>query len=206
MLLPRRHAVRSSFIAISYLASPWAFRPARAQRLDRDLQTLRFFLTRPEPELDLARAKLTIDRMVDPAVDVDATLRQLDTMAANVRRSAGLLANSLRTLGVLRSYLYDAGSWNDQRPFQFDLDDPLGHRLANKLLHNHLRTKKGNCVSMPALYVLLGQKLGLDITFALAPSHVLAKFRDETGRWINVEAVSGGHPKRPMRAISAICR
>ena len=51
---------------------------------DPTLQTLRAILELPEQQIDLAHAKLTIDQMIDPAIDIAATLKQLDTMAAEV--------------------------------------------------------------------------------------------------------------------------
>jgi hypothetical protein len=50
------------------------------------IQTLRAILELPEDQIDLAKAKLTIDHMIDPAIDVDAWLRQLDGMADEIRR------------------------------------------------------------------------------------------------------------------------
>lgn len=173
--------------------------PAYAQRIAPEVQALRAILIKPDAEIDLARVKLTIDRMVDPSIDIEANLQKLDAMAADVRRSVGVNAASLKTASVLRSYLYDAGNWNNQQPFRYDLDDPLGRKVSNKLLPSYLTTKKGNCVSMPTLFVLLGQKLGLDVTFAESPGHFFVKYRDETGRTYNVETTSGGNERADER-------
>ncbi|MDO1528622.1 transglutaminase family protein [Fulvimonas sp. R45] len=92
----------------------------------------------------------------------------------------------------MNTTLYQAGPWNDNRPFTYDFNDPLGKNIQNKLLSTYLDTRKGNCVSMPLLYVILGQKLGLDVTLATAPLHVFVKFRRDDGIWINIETTSGG--------------
>ena len=171
--------------------------PAHAQRVDPDIRVLRALLEKAEPEIDLARAKLVIDQLIDPTIDLEGTLAKLDVMAAAVRASAGPRAKSSEIAQVLRSYLYDAGPWNNRQPFRFDLEgDPLGHKIAGKLLTNYLATRKGNCVSMPTLFVLLAQRLGLEATFAASPNHYFVKYRDETGRWYNLETTSGGHPRR----------
>ncbi|MDR6536025.1 transglutaminase family protein [Variovorax soli] len=171
--------------------------PVHAQRVDPDVRALRAIIEKPETEIDLARAKLTIDRIIDPAVDIEGTLAKLDAMAATVKALAGPRAKSSEITRVLRSYLYDAGPWNNQQPFRYDLEgDPLGHSISGKLLATYLRTRKGNCVSMPTLFVLLAQKLGLEATFAASPGHVFVKYRDETGRWYNLETTSGGYPRK----------
>lgn len=149
-------------------------------------------LATPEAKLDLANAKLTIDQLIEPRMDVAGTLRQLDTLAERIKARLPAGAMSQTKLEVLVLSLSQPGPWNDYRPFRYDLDDPFGKNIRNKLISTYLTTRKGNCVSMPALLVILGQKLGLEITLATAPEHVLVKFRNDAGQWINVEATSFG--------------
>ena len=42
------------------------------------LQRLRAILTTPPESVDFARAKLTFDQIVDPSVDIDASMRQIE--------------------------------------------------------------------------------------------------------------------------------
>lgn len=101
-------------------------------------------------------------------------------------------ANARQALDALLKTLYEPGSWNQGRPFTYDLADPLGHDRKNKQLAVYLATRKGNCVSMPILFVILGQRLGLPAALATAPHHVLVKFADDTQQaWVNVEATAG---------------
>lgn len=110
-------------------------------------------------------------------------------MAAEIKSALPPRASSRARVEALRAYLYDAG--RGKRPFQYDMQDPSGRNLRNKLLPTYLATRKGNCVSMPMLFIVLGQRLGLDVTAATAPEHVFVKFRDETGTWFNLETTSG---------------
>jgi regulator of sirC expression with transglutaminase-like and TPR domain len=156
------------------------------------LREIRTLLSTPEAQLDLAKAKLMLDHMIDPSIDVASTLKQLDAMAAQAKALVPSNANKRETLHALQVYLYVAGPWNNQQPFQYDLEDPLGQNIRNKLLTTYLAKRKGNCVSMPMLFIILGQKLGLDVTAAKAPLHIFVKFRDEQGQMINIEATTGG--------------
>lgn len=158
-----------------------------------NLQTLQALLRTPEAQLDLAKAKLTIDRMIDPTIDVPSTLKQLDALAARIKARFPVNASNRIKLDMLLSSLYEPGPWNDHRPFSYDLDDPLGKNIRNKLIPTYLARRKGQCVSMPILFVILGQKLGLPVTLATAPNHLLVKYGDEdSGQWLNVEATAGG--------------
>lgn len=160
------------------------------------VQAVKALLAVPEQQIDFAKAKVTIDHLIDPGIDVQATLKRLDTMAAEARAMVSFRASSQEKAEALRVYLYEPGPWNDQKPFQYDFADPSGTRVPNKLLANYLRTKKGNCVSMPFLYIALGQKLGLDMSAATAPLHIFVKFKDDAGTYHNLEATSNGAPRR----------
>ena len=159
---------------------------------------IRDILKRPAQEIDLARAKLTVDKLIDPTIDVDVNLKKIDAMVTRIKTMAGPGASSSAYMLALKHYLYEPGEWNNHQPYQYDLDDPLGTKLSNKLLPNYLSSKKGNCVTMPLLFVILGQRLGIDVTAATAPLHVLVKFRDETGASYNLETTSGANPTRDV--------
>ncbi|KQU77218.1 MULTISPECIES: transglutaminase family protein [unclassified Rhizobacter] len=156
------------------------------------LQSITAALEKPDEELDLGEFILTLQRMIDPSIDVPGNLKRLDRMATEINATLPLMANSRVKVEALRKYLYMAGPWNDNRPFRYDLEDPLGKNLRNKLLSSYLDSRKGNCVSMPSLFVVLGQRIGLDVTLATVPRHIFVKYRDEGGQLYNIEATSGG--------------
>jgi hypothetical protein len=165
--------------------------PSLARRHDKDIEVVRAILQQPEAEIDLAKAKVTIDRLIDPSIDAAATLAQLDAMAKSLRAMLPAGASKRLILDALRYHVYKASPWNNNRPFRYDLDDPFGENIRNKLLSSYLATRKGNCISMPMLFIILGQKLGIVVTAATAPNHVFVKYRDEAGQWHNLEATSG---------------
>jgi len=70
---------------------------------------------------------------------------------------------------TLLSTLYGKGSWNGDRSFSYDLNDPLGRDFHNKLLATYLKTRKVNCTTMPTLVAILAEKLGLTVTLAAGP-------------------------------------
>lgn len=157
-----------------------------------NLAILRRLLNEPEGQVDLARAKVTIDHMVDPKVDVEGTLGLLDQWAAKIRARFPPGASNKAKINLLVSTLYESGPWNDHRPFGYDFSDPYGRDPNNTLLSTYLARRKGQCVIMPIAIVLLGQKLGLPVTMTTAPYHLIVKYGDEEiGQWTNLEATSG---------------
>jgi len=158
---------------------------------------LREMLAQPDAQIDFARAKLTFDRFIDPAIDLSASLKQIDTMADTARRMAGSNAPPLRKLRAVREYIYVDGDWNGNRSFQYDLSDPLGEKPANRLLSTYLKTRRGNCISMPILFLALADRLGLHVTLSTAPMHEFVKYVDDpTRKAYNLETTSGALPAR----------
>ncbi|ODS64550.1 MAG: hypothetical protein ABS41_02335 [Arenimonas sp. SCN 70-307] len=180
-------------LIVAALACLLALPPASASNPgSARLDPIASILERPDGQIDLLEAKLAIDRLISPEIDAEAVRLQIDALVTSVKGRIPAGASNLAKLNVLLSTLYEPGPWNGGRPFQYDLDDPLGRNLQNKLLSVYLTTRKGNCVSMPILFAIVGQRLGLPVTLATAPSHVLVKFRGDDGAWLNVEATAGG--------------
>lgn len=157
-----------------------------------DMAVLNLLLEQPEGTVDLARAKLTIDRMVDPSVNIEANLRLLDRWADKARQRIPRGASNREKIEALITTLYDPGPWNDFRPFGYDYSDPMGRNIKTTLLSHYLETRKGQCVIMPMAFAFIAQRLGVDVALSTAPYHVLVKYGDEKeGQWMNVEATSG---------------
>jgi regulator of sirC expression with transglutaminase-like and TPR domain len=155
-------------------------------------QQLKTILDRPENTIDFALVKLTIDKMIDPSIDVEANLHKIDAIVKTIQTMLVADATSMQKMLAVKKYLYEAGAWNDFKPYQYDFNDPKGTKVKNKLLPTYLATKQGNCVSMPLLFIVLGQRLGIDVVVSTAPNHLLVKYTDsDTGAIYNLETTSG---------------
>lgn len=80
-------------------------------------------------------------------------------------------------------------------PYGYDFDDPFGHEnWKNMFVSKLLETGKGNCHSLPYLYKILAEDLGVDAHLALAPNHIYIKHKSEINGWYNTELTSGIFP------------
>lgn len=162
-----------------------------------EAQQISTIIEQPENSLDFAKTKLSIDKIVDPEIDVEANLRKIDGIVMAINNMLLPNASSMDKMLALKKYLYEPGTWNNFQPYQYDFSDPKGTKISNKLLSTYLDTKKGNCISMPLLFIVLGQRLGIDVTASTAPQHVLVKYTDSnTGMTYNLETTSGANPAR----------
>jgi Transglutaminase-like superfamily len=150
------------------------------------------------PGRDLFDVKLAVDALVDPSADTASIRAQMDELVATLLPMAAGVRGDHNKLKVLRKFLYESGPWNGNKPFAYDMTDRFGKKLENKQIGTYLRTRLGNCVSMPILVTILGRRMGLKMTLALAPFHTFVKFSDETGREWNLEATSGAGYTRDL--------
>ena len=160
----------------------------------QNLADIKAILAQPDNQLDLIRVKLKIDQMIDPSVDIEKTVKQIDGMATKVKQMLPPNATAQTKMLALRQFLYLPGQWNNNNPFHYDFDDKLGQSLQGALLSHYLATQKGQCVSMPLLYIALAERLGMDVALAEAPNHLFVMLKDESGAWLNLETTADGAP------------
>jgi len=152
-----------------------------------------------EKSVDIGLWAFIIAKEYDPSVNVREGLATLDSMAAEVRRMLAGRQRDMDKFLAVRMFLFEPGRWNNNHPFTYDLDDPFGRNTPNKLLPTFLRTRKGNCISMPTLMLVLMERVDPGMRFygVLAPGHFLCRYHDrQTMDAFNVEPTNGGHPAR----------
>ena len=141
---------------------------------------------------DFLSAKLHLDQIIDPAEDAAVARQQVADLISAARNFAGPRASVGAQFDAVRKVLYEPGPWNDNRPFAYDQSDPLGAKVQHKLLSEYLKTRLGNCVTMPTLFMIVGRGIGLHLTLTDAPLHMLVRYTHAGLPTLNVEATSGG--------------
>ncbi|TYA56794.1 hypothetical protein [Formosa maritima] len=77
-------------------------------------------------------------------------------------------------------------------PFKYDFEDYMGIQDWSKMFVSKLlATGKGQCNSLPRLYLILAEEIGAEAFLSLSPNHSYIKFRDENDYWYNVELTNG---------------
>ncbi len=80
-------------------------------------------------------------------------------------------------------------------PFTYDFEDIFGAQDWTKMFVTKLlQTHKGNCHSLPFLYKIICEDLGVKVHLAQAPNHFYIKHRSEKDGWYNTELTSGIFP------------
>jgi len=120
---------------------------------------------------EILRIKPILDRMID-----NRNLRRYKT--------AGNWA--------IFTYMSDSIPENDFKPYQYDFENFMSDTdLESSIVSRLLKTRKGNCRSLPYLYKILADEVNVEAFIALAPMHSYVKHKDEQGNWWNLEMTTG---------------
>lgn len=77
-------------------------------------------------------------------------------------------------------------------PFGYDFDDPFGKEDWTKMFVTKLmKSGKGQCHSLPILYLILAEQMGVEAYLAFAPQHSYIRLRGAQGNWYNLELTVG---------------
>jgi regulator of sirC expression with transglutaminase-like and TPR domain len=169
---------------------------ASAQGRSSHAAAVREMLSRPESRLDYLDVANSFDKLIDPTSDTTATRATVARLVDAARQMAGPKPTDAYKLAAVRQAIYVAGAWNHSRAFSYDLSDPFGAQAKSKMLSTYVRTRKGNCVSMPTLFLIVADRMGLKVQLAAAPLHLFVRYTDPAGTDHNLEATSGGHKAR----------
>lgn len=90
------------------------------------------------------------------------------------------------------TYMTEKIPENDSIPMQYDFENYFGDKNYNCfMVWTLIKTKKGNCHSLPYFYKIMADELNSESFLAIAPLHVFIKQKDEQGQWWNLELTSG---------------
>jgi hypothetical protein len=77
-------------------------------------------------------------------------------------------------------------------PKTYDFEDFWGREdLRKTFVSKLMKTGTGNCHSLPLLFLILAEEIGVEAHLAFAPNHSYVKFKDKMGNWQNIELTIG---------------
>ena len=77
-------------------------------------------------------------------------------------------------------------------PFKYDFEDYHGDKDWSKMFVSKLlKTKTGQCHSMPILYLILAEQIGAEAFLSFSPNHSFIKFEGANKKWYNIELTNG---------------
>ncbi len=124
-------------------------------------------LVAEDASLPLLEAAVAIAQHDFPRLDVQATLAEIDTLAARLRRRLAADAAPMQRLRLLNRFFFQ------ELGFSGNVNDYYDPR--NSYVHCVLETRRGIPITLALLYVELANQVGLDACGISFPGHFLAK-------------------------------
>lgn len=117
---------------------------------------------------------------------------RISPILRNMVKSKGISQHKTAGNWAIFTYMTDSIAENNYSPYQYDYENFMGDKdFESFMVSTLLKTKKGNCHSLPYLYKILANEIGVEAYVALAPMHCYIKHKDEQGKWWNLELTSG---------------
>ncbi len=158
-------------------------------------QTIEQILELPEEEINIGIATLVLAKEFQPNIDVNNFLHIFDYMSDRFKYFFGKYADPDSQIRALNTYLYQKGYWNDGITFGYDDEDLHFTKLSNKLINGYIVTKKGSCITMPMLYLILGERLGWPLYPVRSARHYFVRYilkEISMNFQANIETTNGG--------------
>jgi tetratricopeptide (TPR) repeat protein len=137
--------------------------PSPLPRTADALREIDDIAARPDTEIDLAAAALTLERVVRPDLDLPDALRRLDQLAAATKPDRV----------AINTLLFDRESF--------------GVEESQRWLGPLLQVKRGQCLSLSILWLAVAHRAGLAASLVSVPEHVFV-----VSGGINVETTQRG--------------
>jgi regulator of sirC expression with transglutaminase-like and TPR domain len=122
---------------------------------------------RPEEQIDLGRAALTIALPEYADLDISDYLGRIDRLAVEVLDRSGADADIFRSLAALNHVLFNQHGFRGNRD---DYYDP-----KNSFLNEVLERKTGIPITLSVLYMEVAQRIGLTLQGVGFPGHFMVK-------------------------------
>lgn len=152
----------------------------RGGRLEDELQHL---ATQPEEQIDLEAGTFLIARYAYPNLDVSCYAQQLDEMAREIRERIGSRVSGEETVKALNRYLFAEQGFRGNTKNYYEVENSYLNRVIDR--------RTGIPISLSAVYLLIGQRLGLPVYGIGMPGHFLVKYDSERYK-IFVDCFNGG--------------
>jgi formylglycine-generating enzyme required for sulfatase activity/regulator of sirC expression with transglutaminase-like and TPR domain len=145
-------------------------------------------LAQPENKIDLTETLLLISRHWDSRLDTAPLKKTLDRLTDSARNKLQGNPTPAQTVEILRKVIHEEGRYR----YTDDLD-PAGMPInpAELFLHGLLQTRRGYCMNLSLLYLILGERLNLPLVGVPLPNHFFVRYDSQEYR-VNIEATEGG--------------
>jgi serine protease Do len=136
--------------------------------------------------INLLEAALTIARLDEEDLEIDAYVKHVERMAAEIRSTLPDSATDSKKIAALHEYLFQTNGFHGSRTDYY-------HR-ANSFLSRVIDDREGLPITLSVLYIELGSRLGLKLEGVGLPAHFVVRHVPAEGEPQLIDVFDGGLP------------
>jgi formylglycine-generating enzyme required for sulfatase activity/regulator of sirC expression with transglutaminase-like and TPR domain len=137
---------------------------------------------------DLLETLLMVSKHWKPSLDLAQLKKKMEKLTISAREEIKGKNNPAEIVRILRSVIHDEAGYG-----YTDQVDERGVPVNPEelFLHGLLNTRKGYCMNLSLLYLIIGQKLGLPLYGVALPNHFFVRYKNDEEE-INIETTERG--------------
>jgi len=150
---------------------------------------LKSVLTLAEQDIDLAETVLLISKHRDPALDLTPLRAELDRLTDSVRTKLKHVSTPKEIVDAFRVTIHDEEGYR-----YTDRVDDQGIPIdsAELFMHGMLKSKRGYCMNLSLLYLIIADRLEVPLYGVPLPNHFFVRYKSGDTS-INIEATDSGY-------------
>ncbi|MBT6718837.1 MAG: SUMF1/EgtB/PvdO family nonheme iron enzyme, partial [Nitrospina sp.] len=187
MILSRFRLI-SAYLILFFYCSPTLAQSANANREVLVGKELSRIAETPDSEIDLLETLLLISKHWDPSLDTQPLQKNITHLVSKVKEDLKGSTEAKRVINSLRKIIHHQAGYRYTEQV-----DAQGIPINDEelFLHGMLKTKRGYCMNLSLLYLILGQKLNLPLFGVPLPNHFFVRYEKESTQ-VNIEATEMG--------------
>jgi regulator of sirC expression with transglutaminase-like and TPR domain len=145
-----------------------------------------------EKDLSFMEVVLAAGRVLQPELDSTAIEKQIDAIATKVKAAVDEEDNPKAKIAAINRIIYkEYGFQTDMSAASSDAIFDFEDGLENSLLDRVLSRKKGICLGLSTLYLVVAEKAKLPIVGVHAPYHIFCRYEEGEAK-LNIECTARG--------------
>lgn len=140
---------------------------ARAVHEQQVRNELEDVLNKASQDVDLLRAALLVARMDNEEIDVDAYLREVDDMSAEVAAAVDKTADEKSKLAALDRYLFEELGFHGSRTDYYN--------RSNSYVNELIDDREGLPITLSVLYMEIARRLDIEVLGVGLPGHFVVR-------------------------------
>lgn len=198
----RKYWFLAAFIVFVFIAF---FSVVNPDSFEKKLDSI---LPADRSNFDFTKTVLALSALADPGMDAAWTENELDSMAAALKAEIGDQGNPEKIIKSFNKYFFEEQNFVFDNAFSLSGSQDKNLTVQDLVNFNSieqtLRRKRGICMTMTLVYLMLGGRLGLPMYGVMIPGHIYVRYREPGMSGINVETTYSGAEYYGYKTLSGV--